>query len=75
MNTEQALFDVPNLDDLSIDPADYDRAAQVFDALARYASLKASAMRTRLAGRINPALRMEERLEEIYASLPEWARW
>lgn len=43
--------------------------------LGCYASNKATAMRERLAGRINSALMYEGICERIYDSLPEYARW
>lgn len=69
------MFDVPNLDGLSVDPADLDKAAKVFKLLRKYAKCKAAAMRQRLIGNINEALRHEHNCEVVYNDLPEWARW
>lgn len=69
------MFDPINLDALSIDPADLDNAAIVFDKLRQYASNKATAMRYRMAGEIGPAMHRERLCERIYNELPEWARW
>jgi hypothetical protein len=71
----EPLFDAPNLDGLSIDPADLDRAADVFRLLASYAQAKAQAMRLRLAGDVNQAVAMERYCDAEYKRLPEWARW
>lgn len=68
-------FEVPNIDDCSIDPDDYEALARVFGQLSDYASLKASAMRARLKGDIQFAIRHENGCERIYKQLPEWARW
>lgn len=65
----------PNLDGLSIDPAELDTAADVFDRLASYARTKAKAMRHRSKGDINTATKFEDSCEQLYKSLPEWARW
>jgi len=69
------MFDVPNLDDLSVDPAELREAAVVLEKLARYARKKATAMETRMAGNIPAAMVHEVLLERIYKDLPEWARW
>jgi hypothetical protein len=70
-----ALFDAPNLDGLSIDPADYDRAEQVFRQLAGYCNAKAQAMRLRLGGDVNRALAVERYADGLYEQLPVWAQW
>lgn len=41
----------------------------------RYASLKASAIEHRLAGRIEQAIRMERACDRIYGELPQSAVW
>lgn len=69
------MFDCPNLDGLSIDPADYDQVADVLRRLALYAERKAHAMRARLAGDVNEALRFERMNDAAYEQLPQWARW
>jgi hypothetical protein len=69
------MFETPNLDGLSIDADDLDKAAEVLETLARYARRKAKAMRARLSGDVNTALRHEATMERLYETLPEWARW
>jgi hypothetical protein len=69
------VFEVPNLDDMSIDPADYNAAAAVLGQLACYAGAKGHAMRLRLKGDIEAALSWERMLEGMYARLPQWAKW
>jgi hypothetical protein len=70
-----ALFESPNLDGLSMDPADYDRAEQVLRQLAGYCNAKAQAMRLRLAGDVNRALAVERYADGLYQQLPQWAKW
>lgn len=48
---------------------------QVALNLAEYAKWKRLAMKDRKAGAIRSALLAEERCEQIYARLPEGARW
>ena len=69
------LFEVPNLDGLSINPADLYTAASVFGQLAAYAGHKADAMKHRMAGDIECATAHEKNCDRIYRQLPEWARW
>lgn len=67
-----------NLDALSIDPKDYDAYAANEDnpeALRDYAKLKALAMRLRLAGCVNSAIKKEQSCELIYNQLPEHLKW
>jgi hypothetical protein len=73
--SDSILFDVPNLDDLSVDPDDYDRAAAVMATLADYSKTKARAVRARAAGLIDTAILRERECEAIYQRLPGWARW
>lgn len=68
-------FEVPNLDDASVDPADLDNIATVLRLLADYAEIKANAMRYRLEGDILTAVRLERSCQRLYGKLPEWARW
>lgn len=72
---QQPLFDVPNLDDLSIDPADLHKAAEMFGRLAAYADMKARAMELRTQGDVEAALCFERNCETTYKRLPAWARW
>lgn len=69
------MFDVPNLDDMSVDPNDYIDAEAVLKQLAAYCSLKQRAMRARLSGAVEVAVAWEQQMEAIYKRLPEWARW
>lgn len=69
------MFDVPNLDCLSVNPNDLDAMELVFRTLAKYAKAKARAMRRRSAGLVASALVAEHRCERLYNQLPEWARW
>jgi hypothetical protein len=68
-------FEVPNLDGLTTDPEELREVARAFDLLAKYASWKAAAMRQRLEGDVERAMRNERYLEGLYQELPEWARW
>ena len=69
------MFDVPNLDGLSVDPADYFAAAEVFGRLAAYADVKGRAMQLRAAGDVEAARAFERTAEATYRRLPEWAQW
>jgi hypothetical protein len=71
----EPLFESPNLDDLSVDPADLDEAARVLRALSVYAEHKASAMRLRMSGDVRTATDTEAVCDYLYHRLPEWARW
>jgi hypothetical protein len=73
--SDSILFDVPNLDDLSIDPVNYDKAGMVLTLLAIYCRHQATAMRARRAGQIHAAEMSERACEETYQQLPGWARW
>jgi len=68
-------FDVPNLDDASVDPADYRELAKVFGKLESICRRKASSIQSRLDGDIKDAKAMEECNERFYDSLPAWAQW
>jgi hypothetical protein len=56
-------------------PDDLEEQARVFETLAAYAKLKASAMRDRAAGNIPDALAQERQCDIYYKTLPPWARW
>ncbi len=71
----EKLFEVPNLDDISIDPDDYRQLVVVFGILQEYANTKHQAMRYRTFRELMAALRLEAHLEVLYDQLPEWARW
>ena len=68
-------FEVPNLDGASLDHKDYDELADVLRKLAGYAIRKSLAMQDRLDGHIQDALCRERAMDEIYQTLPKWARW
>jgi hypothetical protein len=68
-------FDVPNIDDASIDPADYDALTYTLSLLKQCTMYKAQAMRYRLCGFIEGAIRIEAHLERAYKQLPTWAKW
>jgi len=72
---DEITFDVPNLDDASMDAADYEVLADTLRKLAMYATSKAAAIGFRKSGNIASALQHEARLERLYDDLPEWARW
>ncbi|HXJ56440.1 MAG TPA: hypothetical protein VNU68_07220 [Verrucomicrobiae bacterium] len=72
---DQIVFDVPNLDDASIDPRDYYALAETLKTLQFYACHKALAMEARLRGDIADAARLESKLESQYRILPSWATW
>ncbi len=71
--------DCINLDDYSVDPADLEALVPYLcrrDAmLGAYAIGKAAAMRYRLAGQVEHALRIERQLDRIYDQLPAELRW
>jgi chromatin segregation and condensation protein Rec8/ScpA/Scc1 (kleisin family) len=67
--------DAPNLDGFSVDPDDFGRVADAFEAYAKYLRLKHGAMRHRLAADVASAVDLEGQADRIYAALPEWARW
>lgn len=61
--------------DVISDPEEAERAAAAFSQLRKYCVVKAAAIRSRLAGDVQDALDLEERLDRIYADLPEDLRW
>lgn len=69
------LFDVPNLDNLSNDRRDYDELSKLFHKLAQWSHLKSQSLRKRMAGLNTEAKYAESGMEDIYKSLPNWARW
>ena len=69
------LFEVPNLDGMSMDPDDLRIAGDVFVQLAEYCRVTSTAMCARLDGRITAAIRHEHSAQIIYNSLPGWAKW
>lgn len=75
MASETKLFDVPNLDDMSVDASDYETASEVFRKLSAYVDLKAQAIKYRKQGITLAARNIEVECEHIYESLPQWAKW
>ena len=73
MATETKLFDVPNLDGLSV--SDYGRMETVFTELGRYCFAKKAGMIAREARNADNAVQYEKRCESIYSALPDWAKW
>lgn len=84
------MFDVPNLDDMSVDPKDLLDFANAWDekrptighadhvhylAVAQYARLKAGVMQDRLEGNIPAAMTQEAWCDRIYRRMPQWAKW
>lgn len=75
------LLDIPNMD-CFVDPSEVDEVAEnlrqaraVVDTAIKYAVYKAAAMRHRLNGMVNNALRCEAQCDRLYAQLPESVRW
>lgn len=77
-----------NLDDMSTEWRDYTSYARLIEGddiastdpstarkLASYARFKADSMLHRLEGRIIDALDAERQMEQIYSSLPSYAKW
>ena len=74
-----------NLDDMSIDPKDYEQYSiwimnqklgyATRKSLAEYASLKRNSMRYRLTGYITLAISLEIRMRRVYKSLPNKYQW
>ena len=69
------MFEVPNLDDFSIEPKDFAEAARVLRLLAEYAERKGRAMINRRYGEIPRAVKFEQANDVLYRSLPDWAKW
>lgn len=69
------MFDVPNLDGLTDDPAELLELSSVLGILACYADYKARAIRHRKGGDVEAALSFERAADFQYKRLPEWARW
>ena len=62
-----------NLD--AMDESELLGARDTFITLANYCTRKRRAMEFRVAGRIAAAQLYEQECQEIYDSLPDWARW
>lgn len=48
---------------------------KTLDSIINFANLSSAAYQSRLDGRIDYALSLEEQAEKIYKSLPKWAKW
>ena len=72
---ELAGFDVPNLDDMSVDPMDYAAMERTLDKLSLYCEQKRRAMQYRLGGDVPVAIEYERLMQRTYQRLPAWARW
>ena len=65
-----------NLDCLDVEDLDaYSRDASNAEPLRGYAAIKARAMRARLAGDVQIALRLESACDRLYQTLPESLKW
>jgi hypothetical protein len=53
---------------------DIEQTIPVLTALATYANCKSVAMEKRLSGEIGIARRLEAHCDDIYKSLPDWAK-
>lgn len=65
--------DFPNLDAMSMD--DLEDTKQALRTLAEYINLKQLAHCCRVGGMIAKAIRYEREMDELYDSLPVWAKW
>ena len=63
----------PNLDAATAE--ELEQAGRVFDLYASYCRWKRHAIRHRLAGNVERALRCEQQADTAYAKLPAWAQW
>jgi len=68
-------LNVPNLDDMTIDPHELRQFGRDLTTLASYALTKANAMDNRKAGKIAIAQLDEQRCEQLYNTLPPEWRW
>lgn len=72
---------VPNLDDFVLprevaeQKEKFKQLSKDFKNLARYCEAKEDAMCLRLYGKVQDAIKLERVCEEIYETLPSWARW
>ncbi len=66
-------FEAPNLDCLM--PEDLAEVAGVLAILATYAAQKVQAMSRRATGDTVGAVRIEQRLDRMYKTLPEAYQW
>lgn len=66
-------FSTPNLDDSNEDHLNEFLAAYL--TLHTYTHLKLKSMKLRLQGEIEKAQFIEIGMENLYQSLPKWARW
>ena len=71
---------VPVLDNVPADElptlqAEFRELSRVFLALAHYCDSTKAARDFRVAGRVSTAQALDQHADEIYRSLPDWARW
>ena len=66
-------FDVPNMD--AMDTDDLAALEWTLDQLSKYADHKRRARALRVKGDIQAALSWEQACQNVYISLPVWARW
>ena len=64
---------ISNLDAMT--DVELQSAIRAFDLLSQYASIVIDARQLRKAGAIQPAMRLEASLDEIYTKLPNEWRW
>lgn len=74
MNDNPFDFHFPNLD-CGATPEQYAEANNLMLKIAYYLRLTGHAKQFRLDGQIDRAFKLEERAEQIYKSLPAWAKW
>jgi hypothetical protein len=61
--------------DLTNDAQDAYNQSRTFEKLAHYCRCIGAAKEHRIKGRVTDAMRLERVAENIYAKLPDWARW
>ena len=75
ISSQAKQFNIPNLDDFSINEIDYVKLAFDLYKLAEYCRIKGDAMHNRKIEKIEIAIALEEELEIIYKGLPIAWRW
>ena len=75
MSETSKWIDVPNLDDITIDPKELRKFGRDLTRLAAYTLSKANAMENRIKGKIELALLDERHCEQLYNMLPPEWRW
>ena len=72
---ESEDLSIPNLDDMSVDPLDYEEMEMLFCKLAEWCQNKKFSMRYRRKGHVTTAAHFEREMERIYENLPEKLKW